>query len=180
MAPAMQKQSPPPNKQPGEQMKPAAASPEISEKIQRLKAKSSHGLYAMALFIAVSIGAVQRFAFLPSVPSDVRNILGTPPSANMISTALLLYAFSAIILILSRMMSGSASYSGIAHVAYLSVFYLFYHLGGVLEDNMWAVFAAGVTIIGLESYHIWTFCNEEIRKELEAMADSERKQQMEQ
>ena len=98
----------------------------------------------------------------------------------MISTALLLYAFSAIILILSRMMSGSQSYSGIAHVGYLSGFYIFYHLGGVLAENVWAVFAAGITILGLESYHIWTFCNEEIRKEVEAMEESIRKQRLQQ
>jgi hypothetical protein len=150
------------------------------EKIRRLKARSSHGLYAMALFIALSIGAIRNFDFLPSLSQGLRNVLGTPPSANMISTALLLYAFSAIILILSRMMSGSQSYSGMAHVGYLAGFYLFYNLGGVLADKVWAVFAAGITILGLESYHIWTFCNEEIRKELEALEESCRKQRLQQ
>jgi len=153
---------------------------ESREKIRRLKARSSHGLHALALFTAVSIGAIRDFDFLPSLPTGMRNVLGTPPSANMISTALLLYAFSAIILILSRMMGGSQSYSGMAHVGYLSGFYLFYHLGGVLPDNVWAVFAAGVTVLGLESYHIWTFCNEEIRKELEALEESGRKQRLQQ
>lgn len=150
------------------------------EKIRLLKAKSSRGLYAMAVFIALSIGAVRDFAFLPSLPPHIRTALGTPPSANMVSTALLLYAFSAIILILSRMMSGSHSYSGMAHVAYLSGFYLFYNLGGVLDDNVWAVFAAGITILGLESYHIWTFCNEEIRREMEALEELSRKQRLQQ
>lgn len=154
--------------------------PENTEKIRRLKARSSHGLYAMAFFIAISIGALHNFSFVPPLPADLRAALGAPPSANMISTALLLYAFSAIILILSRMMSGSGSFSGMAHVLYLSVFYLFYHLGNVLEDNIWAVFAAGITILGLESYHIWTFCNEEIRKEQETAAEASRKRRLQQ
>ncbi|WP_243370514.1 Yip1 family protein [Geotalea sp. SG265] len=155
-------------------------SAEHRENIRRLKAKSSRGLYAMAAFIAVSIGAIRDFDFLPTISPQVRTALGTPPSANMISTALLLYAFSAIILILSRMMGGSHSYSGMAHVGYLSGFYIFYSLGGTLADNIWAVFAAGITILGLESYHIWTFCNEEIRKEMEALEESSRKQRLQQ
>lgn len=178
--PAMKKKSPHSSKQPDEKTALKAALPEINDKVRRLKAKSNHGLYAMALFLAVSIGALQNFEFLPNLSADIRALLGAPPSANMINTALLLYTFSATILILSRMMSGSSNYSGMAHVAYLSAFYLFYHLAGVLEDNFWAAFAAGITILGLESYHIWTFCNEEIRKELEAVADSIRKQRMEQ
>lgn len=157
-----------------------SASMEHKEKIRLLKAKSSRGLYAIAAFIAVSIGAVRDFDFLPPLSPQLRAALGTPPSANMISTALLLYVFSAIILILSRMMSGSRSYSGMAHVAYLSGFYIFYKLGGVLADNVWAVFAAGITILGLESYHIWTFCNEEIRKEEEALEELSRKQRLQQ
>lgn len=143
---------------------------ESMEKIRRLKAKASRGLFALALFIAVSIGAVQNFEFLPPFSPHIRAILGTPPSANMISAALMLYSFSAIILILARMMSGSGSYSGFSHVGYLTAFFAFYHFSGALDENFWAVFAAGITVLGLESYHIWTFCTEEIKKEQENLA----------
>jgi hypothetical protein len=88
----------------------------------------------------------------------------------MISAVLLLYIFSAIILILSRMMSGSGKYGGIGHVGYLAGFYFFYHFSGRLPENFWAVFAAGVTIFGLESYHLWIYCSEEIAREREALA----------
>jgi hypothetical protein len=145
--------------------------PPDTEKIRRLKAKASHGLFAMAIFIAMSIGAVRDFDFLPSFPPRVHALLGHPPSANMISTALLLYSFAAIVLILSRMMGGSGSFSGFAHVAYLAGFYFFYHFSGAMEENFWAVFAAGVTILGLESYHIWNFCTEEVRKEQEILLE---------
>jgi len=148
-----------------------SVSEESLEKIQRLKARASRGLFSMALFIAFSIGALRDFDFLPPLSPQILAILGTPPSANMISAALMLYSFSAIILILSRMMSGSGSYSGIAHVGYLAAFYTFYHFAGVLGENFWAVFAAGTTILGLESYHVWTFCAEEIKKELESPAE---------
>ncbi len=97
-------------------------------------------------------------------------MLGRPPSVNMISAVLLLYIFSAIILILSRMMSGSGKYGGVSHVGYLAGFYFFYHFSGKLPENFWAVFAAGVTILGLEGYHLWIYCSEEIERARDVLA----------
>jgi hypothetical protein len=153
---------------------PQSRAPQYNEKIRRLKAKSSHGLYVMALFIALSIGAIRDFDFLPSFSTKVHDLLGQPPSAEMISTALLIYSFSAIILVLSRMMSGSGKSGGFIQVAYLAGFYFFYHFAGAMEENFWAVFAAGMTILGLESYQVWTWCREEIRIEGEILAVHER------
>jgi hypothetical protein len=137
--------------------------------IRSLKARPGHSLYAMALFIALSIGAMRDFDFLPSFPPSIHEFLGQPPSAEMVSAALLIYSFSAIILVLSRMMSGDGKFGGFTQVAFLAGFYFFYHFTGAMEENFWAVFAAGMTIIGLESYHVWTWCAEEIRKEEEAL-----------
>ena len=140
------------------------------EKIRRLKNMANRGLFAMALFIALSIGAIRDFDFLPSFPEHFRRILGHPPSTNMISGVLLLYSFAAIVLILSRMTTGSDKFGPFANVGYLAGFYFFYHFAGAMEENFWAVFAAGLTILGLESYHIRNYCQEEIKKELDASA----------
>ena len=137
--------------------------------IGKLQNKFTSGLLAAALFILLSIGAQSDFASLPSLPDNIRATLGHPPSENYISAVLILYIFSAIILILSRMMSGSGRFGGIRHVGYLACFYFFYHFSGKLPENFWAVFAAGVTILGLESYHLWIYCSEEIEKEREMM-----------
>src|SRR5512137_693989 len=109
-------------------------------RISRLQRKSSHGPLCLALFLTISITAQQDFAMIPSLPDDIRDILGHPPSTNMISAALVLYSFSAIILVLTRMVSSSEKYGGIAHVGYLSAFYMFYHFAHSLNDNFWAVF----------------------------------------
>jgi hypothetical protein len=77
-------------------------------------------LLAAALFLLLSIGGLTDFSILPSLSEHLRATLGKPPSANMISAVLLLYLFSAIILILSRMMSGSGKYGGFAHVGYIA------------------------------------------------------------
>jgi hypothetical protein len=132
-------------------------------------------LLSAALFLLMSTGALSDFAFLPSLPDKIRAALGHPPSVNMISAALILYVFSAIILILSRMMSGSGKYGGIMQVGYIAGFYFFYHFSGKLPENFWAVFAAGVTIFVLESYHLWIYCSEEIAREQEILAVLDRK-----
>jgi len=139
------------------------------ENIRNLHNKLTAEYLATALFLLLSIAALSDFSFFPPLPEGVRALLGKPPSANMISAVLLLYIFSAIILILSRMMSGSGRYGGIGHVGYLAGFYLFYHFSGKLPENFWAVFAAGVTILGLENYHLWIYCSEGIAREREVL-----------
>ncbi len=161
--------------QPG-QVDPTLKRRESLARIGRLQRTSGHGPLALALFLALSIAAQQDFAMLPSLSDDLHGLLGSPPSSDMISAALVLYSFSAIILTLGRMMSGSKQYGGIMHVGYLAAFYAFYHFGHTLIDNFWAVFAAGMTVLLLDGYHLWTYCNEEIRKEREFIAQIERKE----
>jgi hypothetical protein len=149
----------------------------VNEKIRRLKSRSNRTLYVMALFIALSIGAMRDFDFLPSLPPRVHDFLGESPSAGMISAALFLYSFSAIILILSRMMSGSGKSGGFSQVGYLAGFYLFFHFSGAMEEYFWAVFTAGITILVLESYQVWTWCREEIKIQEEILTEIDRNRQ---
>jgi len=138
--------------------------------IRKLRNTLTKELISIALFLLLSIVALDNFSVFPSLSEPIRAALGRPPAANMISAVLLLYVFSAIILILARMMSGSGRYGGVAHVGYLAGFYIFYHLSGKLPENFWAVFASGATVLGLESYHVWLYCSEEIEKERETLA----------
>jgi hypothetical protein len=133
--------------------------------IHNLQSRFTAELLAVLLFILISIGAMVDFAFLPSLPDNIRAILGRPPSGNMIGAALILYVFSAIILILSRMMTGSGKHGTINHAGYLTGFYFFYHFSGKLPENFWAVFVAGITVMALDAYHLWIYCSEELEKE---------------
>ena len=146
---------------------------ETIETIHRLHRTFTIELLAAAFFLLISIAGLSDFSFFPSLPENIRAALGKPPSAAMIGAMLLLYVFSAIILVLSRMMSGSGKYGGFGHVGYLSGFYFFYHFSGKLPENFWAVFAAGATVLGLESYHLWIYCSEEIEKGREVLATLE-------
>ena len=138
----------------------------LVNEINRLNRFSTRGVLALSLFLIVSILAWCGFSFLP-VPETVTALLGKPPSARIISIALLVYTFSAIILSLSRMTSGIEHRSSFNHVGYLTAFFLFYYFSKSLEENYWAVFGSGITILGVESYRIWTFCTEGIAKNRE-------------
>jgi len=149
---------------------------EAEKKIRKLQSRANRGLWALALFIAASIGAYRNFAFLPSLPENIQSLLGESPPTELINAALIVYTFSAIILILSRMTLGSGQAGAMAHVGYLTGFYVFYFFANVLEDNFWAVFAAGVTVLALANYHLWTYCNEALRQERESLAILERRE----
>jgi hypothetical protein len=156
--------TPPPEKQTDDHDRGESMRGDIGENLRHLQTRFNRMLLATAAFIVISIFALGDFSSFPSLPEDIRKILGTPPSANMINAALIVYSFSAILLILSRMMGGYGNYGGMAHVGYLAAFYGFYHFSGTLNENFWAVFAAGITILCLETYHVWIYCLEQIKK----------------
>lgn len=131
--------------------------------LNRLKCLSIRGIKALVLFLVVCVLARSGFSFLPA-PESVTSFLGSPPSARTISIALLIYTFSAIILSLSRMAAGIEHRSSFSHVMFLTAFFLFYYSAKALEDNYWAVFGAGITILGVESYRIWSYCSEAVSR----------------
>jgi hypothetical protein len=145
----------------------------LLNEIKRLRRFSNRGLWALSLFLVVSMLAWREFWFLPR-PEKIVASLGAPPPAQIISVVLVLYTFSAIILSLSRLMAGIDHKSSFCHVGYLSVFYLFYYFAQALGDNYWAVFGAGFTILCVESYRIWTFCHQQLSRKAEQLAYLER------
>lgn len=128
----------------------------IETRIRSLERSAANGLWGMVLFLLVSFVAFDGFSPLPDLSPEIRQKLGAPPPVNLISLALVVYAFSGIILTLARMTSNTGSYRGFMHAAFFTGFYAFYHLSGALPDNFWAVFLAGTSVMGLESYHLWT------------------------
>lgn len=139
---------------------------ELTREIHRLNRFSIRGILALTLFLVVSVLAWRGFPLLPP-PDAVTAFLGRPPSAGIISIVLLIYTFSAIILSLARMTSNIEHRSSFSHVGFLAGFFLFYYFGKTLEENYWAVFGAGITVLGVESYRIWTYCAEGIARKNE-------------
>ncbi|MCM2264558.1 MAG: menaquinol oxidoreductase [Desulfuromonadales bacterium] len=143
----------------------------IEARIRRLELTAANGLWGMVLFLLVSFSAFDGFALLPDLPESIRQKLGAPPPIDLISLALVIYAFSGIVLTLARMTTATGSYRGFMHAAFFTGFYTFYHLSGGLPDNFWAVFLSGISVMGLESYHLWTRHGAAIRKQQTMLAD---------
>jgi hypothetical protein len=147
----------------------------LLDSIQRLRTRSHRGIWAIAAFACISIPAMLSHQIFPPLTPEVKKMLGTPPTSNMISALLVVYAFSAILLVLGRITNGSPKLVSFSHIGYLICFYAFYFFSGVLPENFWAVLATGMTILSLESYHIWSYSLAKIKEEEEALAILERR-----
>lgn len=163
-----------------QQQDPVAATPEppdtretirrdILNDIKILRRRSLDGAWALSLFLLLSTLAWLHFPLLPP-PGALIARLGNPPSASIISLAFIVYTFFAIILSLSRMISGAEHYGIFSHIGYLAGFFFFYYAAGALDDNYWAVFAAGITILGAEGYRIRQLCHERLVRNQERLA----------
>lgn len=146
----------------------------IHDRISYLKRQVNYSKWWMALFFLVSLGAAVEFRFLPPISEKLKHLLGASPPPSLISIALIVYAFSALILILGQMNTDTVRFRGWSHMGYLAAFYLFYYYSGLLRENFWMVFIAGLTILGLESYRVWSVCSEAIRKEKEILTALEK------
>jgi len=149
------------------------ATPEgLQAEIRRLEQRSTSGLWVLCLFLLLSLAAWGGFGLFPSMSEETRALLGPAPPTGLISIALVVYSFSAIILLLARLGSEPSRRAGFAHLGYLAGFYLFYHFGQQLADNFLAVFAAGLTILGFYSYQAWSYCGNRaqvLREQLEQL-----------
>lgn len=146
----------------------------IELRIRHLERAAGSGLWSMVLFLTISFVAFDGFSIFPDLSNDVHKMLGTPPPASMISLALVVYAFSSIVQTLARMSRKIKPYTGLMHAAFFTAFYAFYQLSGVLQDNFWAVFFAGISVMGLDNYYLLSHSNEAVRKEralLESMRE---------
>lgn len=144
--------------------------------IKRLRRGSHRGLLAIVAFAVISIPAMLSEQIFPPLSPATRKLLGTPPSSNMISALLVVYAFSAILLVLGRITNGSPKLVSFSHIGYLVCFYAFYYFSDVLPENFWAVLATGMTILSLESYHIWSYSMARIREQEEELTLLERRE----
>ncbi len=146
---------------------------EAQERIRDLKARARMAGWGLAAFVVVSFLSIPNSYLLPALSESVRRFLGAAPPSNFISIALIIYAFSALTLILARIAQGSGTYKGWSHLFYITAFYIFFGFAGTLRETYWAVFVTGLLIMGLENYLVRTYVGEEIRKAERALGKGE-------
>jgi hypothetical protein len=134
-------------------------------RIDRLQTLSRRGLWGIVLFLVLSAGGYAVVGYQSRISAEILGRLGAAPPVSLISLALVVYCFSALILAMPRIVDGSDSYRGWSVVAYLGTFYGFYFYAGALTVNFWAVFAAGLLLLGLEYISLLIYCRREIQIE---------------
>jgi len=146
--------------------------PDARDRIRILRKKGRMGGWGLITYVIVSTLSIPDSNLLPALSESVRSFLGAAPPSNLVSLALVVYAFSALTLILARIAQGSGDYKGWSHLFYITSFYIFFGFAGTLRETYWAVFVSGLLIMGLENYLVRTYVSEELKKE-------ERRQEME-
>jgi len=142
---------------------------EIEERIRRHRFQARKGSIGLIIFVVISVLAIPGFRFLPDLPETARQVLGAPPKPEWISLALVVYVFSALILILARIIQGSGGYRGWSHIFYITSFYIFFGFTEVARDSFWAVFVSGLIILGLENFAVRSHSKEVIEEEQEKL-----------
>ena len=118
--------------------------------------KYAENLSSLGLFLIVCVIAFihKDFSLFESVNESIKVILGNPPPAFLISTALAVYLFSAMVLTLSDIVQNSEPKNKWSHLFYRITFFIFYSFGGTIALNFIPVLLVGLFLYGLEQFHI--------------------------
>lgn len=120
---------------------------------------SRQNLLGIVLFLLFSIIAYsfRDFNLFASASEPLRQVLGYPPPAYLVSLALATYVFSAVTLSLTAMARGDQPGFRWSHLGYRSAFYLFYSFSGSIAANFLAVLITGLGLYLLDQCHIRLF-----------------------
>ena len=116
----------------------------------------NHSLISLVAFLLISICAFtfKDFNLFEIASESVRQILGYPPPAYLISVALAVYAFSSAILTLTAIANDTKPIQKWNHLGYRSAFFIFYCFSGTIAANFLPVLVVGLALYGLDQFHI--------------------------
>ena len=139
----------------------------IKDQIDRRHTMSRRNLWEMVLFLLISICAFtfKDFNLFEAVSEPVRQILGYPPPAYLVSYALAVYCFSSASLTLTAMAKETQPEQKWNHLGYRSAFFVFYCFSGAIAANFLPVLLAGLCLYGLDQCHIWFYNTKVIAQE---------------
>jgi hypothetical protein len=117
----------------------------------------SRHLWELLLFLLVSMAALalRNHNLHESFSEGVRQLLGCPLSATLLSAVLGLYGFSTLTLLLSRGGGETRLVKRLFHFSFRTVFYLFYGFSGVLAAHYLFVFSLGLVLYLCEQLGSW-------------------------
>ena len=117
----------------------------------------NQSLMSLVAFLIISICAYtfRDFNLFEAASEPIRQLLGCPPPAYLISVALAVYAFSSAILTLTAMANDAQPMQKWNHLGYRIAFFAFYCFSGAIAANFLPVLLVGLSLYGLDECHIW-------------------------
>ena len=145
---------------------------EILHSIDDLYALSRRGLWKLLLFLGISTAALQArdFDLFSVFPENVREVLGAPPSPELIHVVLAISIISALILHSGRGADQPCCTSGWLQFGMLAFFYPLYAMSNTLGTWFPLVCVAGLVTIVFEHLTIWIQTSRAIHEEKERLA----------
>lgn len=145
----------------------AQAGKPVWERNAQRYTRSRRNLWSLVLFLLISIDAYsfRMFNLFEAASEPVRQILGYPPPAYLVSAALAVYALSAVILTLTAIANDIRPTSTWKHLAYRSSFYLFYSFSGSIAGHYLPVLLTCLCLYGLDQFHVWFYNGKSVREQ---------------
>ncbi len=142
----------------------------VWERTEHRYTRARRNLWSLVAFLLISIDAYsfRNFNLFEASSEPVRQLLGYPPPTYLISIALAVYCFSAVILTLTAMANYNPPASTWKNLGYRCTFYLFYSFSGSIAGHFIPVLVVGLFLYAFDQCHIWfyNFKLEQQQKEL--------------
>lgn len=113
---------------------------------------SRHNLWELCLFLVVSICAynVRDLNLFTLASEPLRQLLGAPPPAYLVSLALAIYFGSSLVLGIGALVQRTRPTRTWNHLGYRSAFYFFYAFTGSIGGYFLPVLLSGLFLYGLD------------------------------
>ena len=145
---------------------------EIRHSIDDLYALSRRGLWKLFLFLGTSIAALQArdFDLFGVLPENVREVLGAPPSPELVHVVLAISTISALILHSGHGTDHARGSAGWLQFGMAVFFYPLYAMSNTLGTWFPLVCIAGLVTLVFEHLAVWTQTSRAIHEERERLA----------
>lgn len=129
----------------------------VQSRIDLLHVQTRRHLWELLLFLLVSMAALalREINLHENFTEGVRQLLGYPLPAELLSIALSAYGFSTLTLLLTRREAETRTVKRWFHFSFRTVFYLFYCFSGALAGHYLFVFILGLFLYISEQLSTW-------------------------
>ena len=144
----------------------------IRKSIDSVQVQTRRGLWGFVFFLAASLisWCLADYNLIDPMLPDMQQLIEPQTFLVMVDIVLAVSTVCDLILIAGRLNEGNRPVRIWFHVGFRSVFYIFYLLSGLLPLRFFAVFAAGLLVMGFEQTVLYLYAAKTIREEKQLLS----------